>query len=61
MAMVFTRRVNYQVRYLMSQTAKDHIVANHVLTKEYYQGIFRPDVEAWEYLVLETVAHGRKM
>ncbi len=55
MAMVFTRRVHYQVRYLMSQMAKDHVVANHVLNEEYYQGIFRPDVEAWEFLVSEAM------
>ncbi len=61
MALVFTRRVHYQVWYQMSQMAKDHVVANHVLSEEYYQGIFRSDVEAWEFLVLEMVAHGRKM
>ncbi len=61
MALSFTRHVLYEVRYQMSQTAKDHVVANHVESEEYYQGIFRPDVENWEFLVAETIAYGRKI
>ncbi|MCP5057262.1 MAG: hypothetical protein GY937_11125 [bacterium] len=45
----------------MSQTAQDYVVTNHVQSEEYYEGIFRPDVESWENLVGETIAHGRNM
>ncbi len=61
MALTFSRQVLYQVHYQMSQMAKDHVVTNHVQSEEYYQGIFRPDVESWEFLVGEMIAHGRKM
>ncbi len=61
MALTFSRQVRFQVHYRMSQTAQDQVVTNHVQNEEYYQGIFRSDVESWEILVRETIAHGRKM
>ncbi len=61
MALTFSRQVHYQVHYQMSQTAQDYVVTNHVQSEEYYQGIFRSDVESWENLVGEMTAHGRNM